>query len=234
MKDKHPSESLPNTKTCEKISEVFTKIHCTHKAFAKAAEGLAELSTEVTPQQYTMLLTAAAMPTIQIIIPGQLVSPFTALPPLQHPASMALGRYEIIKYTKLKVLPNPDATALIMCDENSATRVLAVAVYCKLEHLFFDNKLSRADIATAFHCNMSQLTKAVTGVDYKGGPHKYKPKKTTKRTMETTEKQAGPSKRKATPSSSTQLETTQVINHDVQEDTLPSSSDSDLPLGLLN
>ena len=40
LKDKHPSESLPNTKTCEKISEVFTKIHCAHKAFAEAAEGL--------------------------------------------------------------------------------------------------------------------------------------------------------------------------------------------------
>ena len=234
LKDKHPSESLPNTKTCEKISEVFTKIHCTHKAFAEAAEGLAELSTEVTPQQYTMLLTAVAMPTIKIIIPGQLISPFTAPPPPQPPASTALGRSEIIKYTKLKVLPNPDATAFTMCDENSATRVLAAAVYCKLEHLFFDDTLSRTDIATAFRCNMSQLTKAVTGVDYKGGPHKYKPKKATKRPMETTEKQAGPSKRTATSSSSTQPETTQAISPDVQEDMLPSSSNSDLPLGLLN
>ena len=234
LKDKRPSESLPNTKTCEKISEVFTKIHCAHKAFAETAEGLAELSTEVTPQQYTMLLTAAAMPTIQIIVPGQLVSPFTAPPPPQPPASTALGRSEIIKYTKLKVLPNPDATALTACDENSATRVLAAAVYCKLEQLFFDDKLSRADIATAFRCNISQLTKAVTGVDYKGGPHKYKPKKPTKRTMQTTDKQAGPSKRKATPSSSTQPESTQATDPDEQEDTLPSSSDSDLPLSLLN
>ena len=62
LKDKHPSESLPDTKTCKKIGEVFTKIHCAHKVFAEAAEGLAELSTEVTPQQYTMLLTAAATP----------------------------------------------------------------------------------------------------------------------------------------------------------------------------
>ena len=236
LKDKHPAESLPNTKTCEKIGEVFNKIHCTHKAYAEAAEGLAELSTEVTPQQYTMLLTAAAMPTIQVIVPGQLISPLTAPPSPQYPASTALGRSEIIKYTKLKVLPNPDATALTMCDENSATRVLAAAIYCMLEHLFFDDTLSRADIATAFHCNVSQLTKAITSVDYKGGPHKYKPKKATKRPSETTHKQAGPSKRKTTSTSSTQPETTQAPNPDVQEDTLPSSSssDSDLPLGLLN
>ena len=63
-----------------------------HKAYAEAAEGLAELSTEVTPQQYTMLLTAASMPTIQIIVPGQLISPLTAPPPPQSPASTALGK----------------------------------------------------------------------------------------------------------------------------------------------
>ena len=61
----------------EKISKVFNKIHSARRAYAEAAEGLAELSTEVTPQQYTMLLTAAAMPTIQIIIPGELLSPLT-------------------------------------------------------------------------------------------------------------------------------------------------------------
>ena len=137
LKDRHPSESLPDVKTCAKISEVFNKIYCAHKAYAEAAEGLTELSTEVTPQQYTMLLTAAAMPTIQISVPGQLISPMTASRPPQSPALTALGRSEIIKYTKLKVLPNPDATALTTCDENSATRVLAAAVYCMLEHFFF-------------------------------------------------------------------------------------------------
>ena len=120
-------------------------------------------------------------------------------------------------------------------DENSATRVLATAVYCKLEHLFFDETLSRADIATAFHCNVSHLTKAVTGVDYKGGPHKYKPKKAMKRPTETTYEPVGSSKHKATSTSFTQPESMQATSPDVQEDTLLSgSSSSDLPLGLLN
>ena len=165
-----------------------------------------------------------------------LISPLTAPPPPQYRASTALGRSEIIKFTKLKVLPNPDASALTTCDKNSATRVLAAAIYCTLEHLFFDDTLSRADIATAFHCNVSQLTKAVTGVDYKGGPHKYKPKKATKRPKETTDEPAGPSKCKATSTSFTQPESTQAISPDVPEDTLSSfsSSSSDLPLGLLN
>ena len=236
LKNKHPSQSLPDAETCKKIGGVFNKIHSAHKAYAEAAEGLAELSTEVTPQQYTMLLTAAAMPTIQIIVPGELLSPLTAPPPKQSPASMALGRSEIIKYTKLKVLPNPDATALTTCDENSATRVLAAAVYCTLEHLFFDDTLSRIDILMGFHCNVSQLTKAVTGVDYKGGPHSYKSKKTTKRPSETTDKHPGPSKRKATSTRPTQPKTMQATGPILQEDTLSSSrsSDSDLPQGLPN
>ena len=142
LKDKLPSENLPNTQTCAKIGDVFNKIHCAHKAYADAAEGLVELSTQVTPQQFTMLLSAAIMPTIQIIVPNQLISPLAAPPPPQLLASTALGRSEIIKFTKVKVLPNPDASALTTCDENSATRVLAAALSCQLEHLFFDEMLS--------------------------------------------------------------------------------------------
>ena len=235
LKDRHPSESLPDAKTCKKIGEVFIKIYCTHKAYAEAAEGLTELSTEVTPQQYTMLLTTAVMPTIQISVPGQLISPLTAPPPPQSPALTALGRSEIIKYTKLQVLPTPNATALTTCDENSATRVLAAAVYCMLEHFFFDDTLSRADIATAFRCNVSQLTKAITGVDYKGGPHRYKPKKATKRPSKPTDEKPGSSKRKARSTSPDQPKTTKETDPVVQ-DTLSSSSSSgsDLPQGLLN
>ena len=62
---------------------------------------------------------------------------------------------------KLKVLPDPDSPELMAADKNSATRVLAVAIYLKVEHLFFDDTSSRMDIATAFQCNLSQLTKAV-------------------------------------------------------------------------
>ena len=49
LKDRHPLESLPDAKTCTKIGEVFNKIYCAHKAYAEAAEGIAELSIEVTP-----------------------------------------------------------------------------------------------------------------------------------------------------------------------------------------
>ena len=179
LKDIHPSESLPNIKICAKIGDVFSKLAAAHKAYSKAVDGIAELSTELSPPHYTMMLMAAVMPTIQVVIPGNLMSPVAAPPPPQAAARTALGRSEIVTYMKMKVLPNPDSPELIVADKNSTTRVLVAAIYLKVEHLFFDETLSHMDVATAFRCNLSQLTKAVTGVNYKGGPHHYKPKPKT-------------------------------------------------------
>ena len=97
-----------------------------------------------------MMLTEVVMSTIQVVIPRNLVSPVTAPPLPQAAASTALGKSEIIKHMKLKVLPDPDSPELMEADKNSATHVLAVAIYLKVEHLFFDDTSSRMDIATAF------------------------------------------------------------------------------------
>ena len=243
LKDKNPTESLPSVEICAKIEDVFSKLAATHKAYADAADGLAELSTELTSPHYTMMLTAAVMPTIQVVVPRNLVSPVTAPPLPQAAASTALGKSEIIKYTKLKVLPNPDSPELMAADENSATRVLAVAIYLKVENLFFDDTSSRMDITTAFRCNLSQLTKAVMGVHYKGGPHHYKPKpKTaTKRSCDSTNPNPDPNKKPKTKQgqalTSKQISTSEGKKPSpvVTEDTLSSSSSNSdvLPLGLL-
>ena len=197
LKDKHPSESLPNMEICAKIKDVFSKLAAAHKAYGEAADSLVESSTALTPPHYTMMLTAAVMSTIQVVIPGNLVSPVAAPPPPQAATSTVLERSEIIKHMKLKVLPDPDSPELIAVDKNSATRVLVAAIYLKVEHLFFDETSSRMDVATAFHCSLSQLTKAVTGVNYKGGPHHYKPKpKTaTKRSCNSTDPNPDPGKK---------------------------------------
>ena len=135
---------------CAQIRDVFSKLAAAHKAYREAADGLTELSTELTPPHYTMMLTATVMPTIQVVIPGNLVSPVAAPPPPQEAESTALGRSEIIKYMKLKMLPDPDPPELIAVDKNSTTRVLAAAIYLKVEHLFFDDTSLHMDIATAF------------------------------------------------------------------------------------
>ena len=135
-----------------------------HRAYSEAAERLAELSTLITLEQYTMLLTATMTPAIQLIIPRQLMSPLSTPPPPQSSASTAVGCSEIMNFTKLCILPDPDSDALMSCDDNSATRVLTAAIYCQLEHNYFDKTRSRVDIASASHCNASQLSKAITAI----------------------------------------------------------------------
>ena len=232
---KCPGQSLLDASTCVKIGEVFSQLSAVHKAYSEAAEGLAELSTLVTPDQFTLLLTATMIPAIQLIVPGHLMSPLSTPPPPEPQASTALGRSKIMNFTKLCVLPNPDSEALLICDKNSATRVLAAAIYCKLEHNYFNETRSRMDIVTAFRCNTSQLLKAVTGIDYKTGPHDYKPKKASKRACDSTD--ADPLKMKAPhtedPTTSGLEETTAPDKVIPEEDTLSSSSDSSiLPPGL--
>ena len=231
---KFPGQSLPDTSTCKKIGEVFAQLSAVNKAYSEAAEGLTKLSTLVMPDQFTMLLTATMTPAIQLIVPGQLMSPLSTPPPPQPQASTALGRFEIMNFTKLRMLPNPDSEALLSCDKNSAISVLTAAIYCKLEHNYFNETHSRMDIVTAFRCNTSQLSKVMTGIDYKLGPHHYKPKKASKQACDSTDPDPPKTKAPRTehPTTSSLRETTVPDKVIPEEDTLSSSSDSTLPLGL--
>ena len=235
LKDKFPDQSLPNKEVCVMIGNVFAKLSTANKAYAEAAELLADLSSLVTPEQYTMLLTATTTPVIQIVVPGQLMSPVSARPPSPAPATTALGRSDIIKKTKLRVLPNPNSTAMAACDENSATRVLAAATFSKLERHYFDETMSRVDVARQFKCNVSQLSKALTGVDYASGPHHYKPKAKKQAMKRTDTSDPNPRPVKKTSNVPEKSDVGTVLKSPaVQEDTLSSSSSSDeLPMGLL-
>ena len=230
---KFPGQSLPDTSICQKIGDVFLQLNAAHKVYSKAAEGLTELSTLVTLEQLTMLLMATMTPAIQLIVPGQIMSPLCIPPPSQPSASTAVGRSELMNFTKLHVLPDPDSDALRSCDNNSATRVLAAAIYCQLEHNYFDETHSRVDIAAAFHCNTSQLSKAVTGVDYKSGPHHYKPKKMSKRATDSSDTDPPKTKASHTEEATTFGLKESALPETPEEDTLSSSSSSSiLPLGL--
>ena len=237
LKDMFPAQSLPNSEVCAMIGEVFTKLGTANKAYAEAAKLLADLSTLVMPEQYTMLLTAMTTPAIQIVVPGQLVSPISTRSPSPTPAMTTLGRSDIIRKTKLRVFLNPNSPALATCDKNSATRVLAAAVFSKLEHHYFDDTMSRVDIASKFKCNMSQLSKALTGVDYASGPYHYKPKEKKTATKRTSAADTNPQPAKRTPCVPEKSEgATTSKSQAVQEDTLSSSSSSssdNLPPGLL-
>ena len=180
MLQKFPDEKLPEPSTCKKIGNVFSLLSTARTAYSEAAHGLAELATLLTPQQCTLLLTVTVTPSIQLIVPGQMISPLSTPPPPKQESSTTTGRADIMNFTKRKVLPNPESSSLMDCDDNSATRVLVAAVYYQLEKNYFDETRSRSDVAALFRCNTSQLSKAIMGVEYKSGPHHYKLKKVSK------------------------------------------------------
>ena len=64
------------------------------------------------------------------------------------------------------------------------------ALYYTVERWYFEEKTSRADIASMFLITTNQLMKAMTGVDYKSGPHPYKRKRMTDATSTTPSKVA--------------------------------------------
>ena len=176
MTAKYPDQNIPNAAVCEKIGDIFSKLSEATKAYGEAAEALAEVSAKVSPEHYMLLLTAATTPTIQIIVPPTMTLPVIAPPPPSPDATTALRRTAIINVTKLKVLPNPDSPCFTECDDNTPMRVLAAAIYATLKKKFFDTTHSRMELATAFKCNVSQLSKALTGIEYRSGPYHYKPK----------------------------------------------------------
>ena len=84
------------------------------------------------------------------------------------------GRHDIMMFCKSQILPDPKADGFLKHEKKSPTRVLAAALYIVLERKYFEERTSRADIASMFSITTSQLTKAVMGVDYESGPHQTK------------------------------------------------------------
>ena len=151
MLQKFPGEKLPEASICEKIGNVFSLLSTAHTAYSEAAHSLAELATLLTPEQYTLLLTVMITPSIQLIVPGQMISPLSTPPPPKQESSTATERTKIMNFKKHKVLPNLDSESLMDCDDNSATRVLAATIYCQLEKNYFDETHSRSDVP-ALNC----------------------------------------------------------------------------------
>ena len=251
MVSTYPSQKLPSTAICEAIGNIFSKLSQVNKAYAEAADGLAQMSTKVSPEHYTLLLTAVTAPAIQLVVPPGITSPVAALLPPPHQATTRMGRAAIIDATKLKVLPDPGAPCLQECNRNTATWVLATAIYSKLERKYFDSTHSRMEVSTAFRCNVLQLTKAPTRVEYHSGPHHYKPEPWESCKGTTNQGEASdapqPKKTRAAPSKKTSTETQPQQEehpmtfslHNIKkmdnispetEDILESESSSDSPL----
>ena len=221
-----PEQKPPNKQTCSLISDVFTDLAEAHQHYAAAAKNLAEVANLVSPEHLTIILAAAVQPNLQLVLPPGQVSPLFA-PPTPKTSSTS-DQKELIQLCKIAILPNPSHSAFHKFEERTPTRVLAAAVYCTLEKHLFDETTPRANVALKFRITAAQLHKAITGIDYKSGPHKYKKQRKDEVPDVSTSQTQEPR-----PSTSSKLRKTQQRKQTSQEpadpvDTLSSSSSESL------
>ena len=157
----------------------FLDLAKAHKHYANAARGITDIAGLISPEQLTLVLAAAVLPTLQLVLPPGQISPLSAPLPPPTIATTAAGRQEMIKYCKNMILLDPSADAFKECEERTPTHVLATAIFCTLEKHLFDETTPRVEVATSFCITAAQLHKAVTGIDYQSGPHPYKRKQKT-------------------------------------------------------
>ena len=243
MVNRLPDQKLPDKDTCTLISTIFSDLAEAHKHYANAARGIADIATLITLEQLTLVLAAAVLPTLQLVLPPGLVSPLSTPPPPPKPATTAVGRLEIVKYCKTKILPNSTDEAFLKCEERSPIRVLAAAIFSTLEKHLFDETTARADIANTFHITSAQLHKAMTGIDYQSGPHVYKRKRKATDTPTTSAKilktKSAPSPAPSTSAPVKEIQKSDEISGESEPDpteealpsadTLPSDSSDSLP-----
>ena len=236
-----PEQKLPGKEVCSLIADIFLDFAEAHKFYARTTKGLADIAGLVSPKQLTLILAAAVPPTLQLVLPPGQISPLSTPPPPPETSTTMTGRQEMIQYCKRQILPDHLAAAFEDCEPRTPTRVLAAAIFSTFEKHLFDSTTARAEVASNFSITAAQLHKAITGVNYKGGPHRYKPKPktTTKRNGDSTNPNPNPTKKPKTKQeqASTSASTSEKKKPSpaVTEDTLSSSSSSSdvLPPGLL-
>ena len=218
-----PEQKLPGKEVCSLIADIFSDLAEAHKFYARATKALADIVGLVSPEQLTLILASAVPPTLQLIMPPGQLSPLSTPPPPPETSTTPTGRQEMIQHCKRQILPNHLADAFDKCEPRTPTRVLTAAIFSILERHLFDSTTPRAEVAANFSITPAQLHKAITGVDYKSGPHTYKKKKSvTTETVTTTS-----TIKKTTPGPSTVSKEASTIKEIQAEDTLASSSDSD-------
>ena len=203
---------------CSLIADIFSDLAEAHKFYARAAKGLADITGLVSPEQLTLILAATVPPTLQLVMPPGQVSPLSTPPPPPETSTTPTGRQEMIQYCKKQILPGHLAAAFEKREPRSPTRVLAAAIFSTLVKHLFDSTTPRAEVAANF-----SITSAVTGIDYKSGPHTYKKKKSI-----TTETSTTTSTIKKTTTGQSPVSKAASRTEQIQaEETLASSSDSD-------
>ena len=79
-----PEQKLPDKETCSLISTIFSDLAEAHKHYANMARGIADIAGLISPEQLTLVLAAAVLPTLQLVLPPGQISPLSTPPPPPH------------------------------------------------------------------------------------------------------------------------------------------------------
>ena len=117
MMNRIQDQKLLDKDMCALISTIFSDLVEAHKHYSSAAHGIADIATLIPPEQLTLVLAAAVPPTLQWVLPPGVVSPLSTPPPPPKPATTAIGRLEMMKYCKTKILPKSTDEVFQQCKE---------------------------------------------------------------------------------------------------------------------
>ena len=138
MVNRLPDQKLPDKETCSLISMIFSDLAEAHRHYSSAARGIADIATLIALEQLTLVLAAAVPPTLQLVLPPGVVSPLSTPPPPPKTATTTVGKLEMLKCCKIKILPQSTDEVFQKCEERTPIRVLAAAILCTLEKHLFD------------------------------------------------------------------------------------------------
>ena len=100
MTSRLPEQDILDKDVCKTIANIFSDLAAAHMSQAKAAKGLAELASTISPEQMTLILAAAVPPTIQLALPTGSISPLSTPPPPPEVTTTQSGRHDLIMYCK--------------------------------------------------------------------------------------------------------------------------------------
>ena len=111
-----PEQKLPGKEACSLIADIFSDLAEAHKFYARATKALADIAGLMSPEQLTLILTAAVPPTLQLVMPPGQLSPLSTPPPPPETSTTPTGQQEMIQHCKKQILPNHLADAFDKCE----------------------------------------------------------------------------------------------------------------------
>ena len=166
------------------ITSIFDHASQVHEHLSSVCANISAFAKITDRVTLHTVINGAVQPLIQINIPEGFLNPVED----RQPKTTEEERWEKVQKT---ILPTANAPCLAHEPRNGPTHVLAVAVWLKLNHKYFNEEMAK-EACDWFEVRAKQLSRVLTGRKYLGGMQSKK-----RKAMETaTTAQEPPAQRK--------------------------------------